>query len=285
MHSREALVDQFQAMLDFERLVQDEDVTRVPPQRLLTMLRQAVAYQMEFARYHTQKRHVGTLLRDYESFVIPNKEMKVLRGHKSNVKCVVFAGERVVSGSSDNTVMICNLEGNIEAILEGHKSRIWSVSASKDSQLVVSGSGDKSIKLWDIEHRRCLNTLQGHTGDVYAVQYHPGDRHVVSGGYDKVVRLHDLHTGQAVQAFSGHGLAVAALTFNSLGNLVVTGSKDHSVRFWDVSSGLCVKSITSHLGEVSSVQLQGNLLLTSSKDNANRIFDIRTVTIKNARTF
>jgi len=75
----------------------------VPPNRLLTLLRQAVAYQIEFSRYHPRiAPRVNTLLQDYTSFVIPNAVRATLIGHHGNVKCVEFIGEEgreIVSGS------------------------------------------------------------------------------------------------------------------------------------------------------------------------------------------
>jgi COMPASS component SWD3 len=51
------------------------------------------------------------------------------------------------------------------------------------------------------------------------------------------------------------------------------------VKFWDITSGLCIKTISSHLGEVTSVEMnpQGSMLLSSSKDNSIRLWDIRMI--------
>lgn len=56
-------------------------------------------------------------------------------------------------------------------------------------------------------------------------------------------------------------------------------SKDNTIKFWDIVSGLCIRTISSHLGEVTSVEMNssGTLLLSSSKDNSNRLWDVRMV--------
>ena len=67
------------------------------------MIRQAFAYQMEFSRYRPKTTpKVKSILQDYTSTVIPNKELNTFSGHTGNVKCVAFVGEcgdKIVSGS------------------------------------------------------------------------------------------------------------------------------------------------------------------------------------------
>ncbi|RKO86665.1 WD40-repeat-containing domain protein, partial [Blyttiomyces helicus] len=284
--SREKLAEQFQNMVDMDSAERQGSVY-VPPQRLLTLLRQAVAYQIEFSRYHPRiAPKVTTLLEDYASLIIPNAVCHTFTGHKGNVKCVEFVGEEgsmLVSGSGDNTCRVWDTDtAECLGVLEGHTSRIWDVASSKDGLTVASASGDGTVKLWDMKSSKmeCSATLQGNSsGDVYTVNYHPSGRHIVTGGYDKVVRLFDVERGVVVKTFTGHQLSVSKTIFNPLGNLIITGSKDNTIKFWDILSGLCIKTITSHLGEVTSVEMNsnGSMLLSSSKDNSNRLWDIRTV--------
>jgi WD40 repeat protein len=59
-------------------------------------------------------------------------------------------GERIVSGSSDNTVKVWDAATGQETLtLKGHSSAVWSVSFSPDGQRIVSGGGDMTVKIWD----------------------------------------------------------------------------------------------------------------------------------------
>ncbi|KAI8586600.1 WD40-repeat-containing domain protein [Geranomyces variabilis] len=281
--TREKLAEHFQMMVDFENSDREGSVY-VPPQRLLNMLRQAVAYQIESSRYHPRiPPRVSTLLEDYQSLIIPNAVRSGFIGHKGNVKCVEFVGEEglsILTGSSDNTCRVWETEtGECQAVMEGHTSRIWDVATNKSGSTLASASGDGTVKLWDHKPGKiqCLSTFEESCGDVYSVKFHPAGRHVVAGGYDKTVRLYDIERGAVVKTFTGHHLSVSRNIFNPLGNLIVSGSKDNTIKFWDITSGLCIRTIASHLGEVTSVDMtsNGTLLLSGSKDNSNRLWDIR----------
>jgi WD40 repeat protein len=73
----------------------------------------------------------------------------------------------------------------IQSILSGHSSSVQSVAFSPDSRRIVSGSWDKSIRVWDAETgQTVLGPLKGHTGCVHSVSFCPDGRRIVSGSDD-----------------------------------------------------------------------------------------------------
>jgi len=63
------------------------------------------------------------------------------------------------------------------------------ISWSCDSRLLVSGSADSTLKVWDMKSKKLLMDLPGHADEVFAVDWSPDGQKVVSGGKDKVLRL------------------------------------------------------------------------------------------------
>nr|KAF6479969.1 F-box and WD repeat domain containing 7 [Molossus molossus] len=98
------------------------------------------------------------------------KSPKVLKGHDDHViTCLQFCGNRIVSGSDDNTLKVWSaVTGKCLRTLVGHTGGVWS-SQMRDN-IIISGSTDRTLKVWNAETGECIHTLYGHTSTVRLVQ-------------------------------------------------------------------------------------------------------------------
>ncbi|KAG9228127.1 WD40-repeat-containing domain protein, partial [Amylocarpus encephaloides] len=82
---------------------------------------------------------------------------------------------------------------------------------------VVSGSNDKTVRLWDAAIGALQQRLEGHTGWVTSVAFSPNGKQVVSGSVDRTVRLWDAATGTLQQTLEGHTDGVTSVAFSPNG--------------------------------------------------------------------
>lgn len=114
-------------------------------------------------------------------------------------------------------------------IFEGHTRSILSLDWSKNNFL-VSGSMDKTVKIWNIERLGCLETYQ-HEDFVTAVKFHPNDdRFFLSGSLDNCLRLWSvMESSVAFTSNLGEEVLITALAFSPMGNHCVAGGFNGSL--------------------------------------------------------
>ena len=92
-----------------------------------------------------------------------------LTGHHDQVNSVALSGDgrHIVSGSSDGTVAVWDLQTGARLHeLTGHQSWVSSVALSGDGRYIVSGSGDRTVAVWDLQTGARLHELTGHHDQV-----------------------------------------------------------------------------------------------------------------------
>lgn len=132
-------------------------------------------------------------------------------------------------------------------MFDGHQQEIYSLEFSRDGRLIVSGSGDKTARVWDITAAeggpgapgpltRVLTideTLDTDAG-VTSVAISPDGRLVAAGSLDFAVRIWDVASGQLVERLRGHKDSVYSVAFTPDGKGLVSGSLDKTLKYWDI---------------------------------------------------
>ena len=116
---------------------------------------------------------------------------------------------------------------------EGHEDGVRSVAFSDDGKHIVSGSGDRTVRLWDLEGNPIGEPFEGHESVVSSVAFSNDGKYIVSGSWDSTVRSWDLEGNSIGEPFKGHEDPVISVAFSDDGKYIVSGSWDSTVRLWD----------------------------------------------------
>jgi hypothetical protein len=125
----------------------------------------------------------------------------------------------------------------IERSLVGHASYVSACAVTPDGRRMVSASGDRTLKVWDLGIGALLVTLTGHTNWVSACAVTPDGRRVVSASGDRTLKVWDLRTGALLATLEGHALDVSACAVTPDGRRVVSASWDGTLKVWDSETG------------------------------------------------
>ncbi|KAF7376779.1 WD40 repeat-like protein [Mycena sanguinolenta] len=120
--------------------------------------------------------------------------------------------------------------------MEGHTDWVWSVAFSPDGAHIVSGSGDKTVRIWDVMTGAELGRMEGHTDLVFSVAFSPDGTRIVSSSGDRTVRIWDATTSAELGRMEGHTSLILSVAFSPDGAHIVSGSGDKTVRIWDVTA-------------------------------------------------
>jgi WD40 repeat protein len=128
----------------------------------------------------------------------------------------------------------------------GHKYRVTSVAFSPDGLTLVSGSEDKTIKLWNVATGDLKATFDGHTDGINSVAFSPDGMTLASGsgldnhmwkGEDNTIKLWDVDTGELKATLEGHKRGIKSVAFSPDGLTLASGGEDCMIKLWEVASG------------------------------------------------
>jgi WD40 repeat protein/sterol desaturase/sphingolipid hydroxylase (fatty acid hydroxylase superfamily) len=164
------------------------------------------------------------------------RERMTLDGGVTAVPGVAMSadGGLIASTTQDEIKLRDGASGYVTQTLTGHTDLVYCLAVSADGRRIVSGSFDRTVRVWDAITAKELATLGGHSGPVYAVACSAGGEWLVSGGDDRTVRVWDLATNREPLTLRGHTDAVTGVAVSADGSRVVSASRDGTLKVWDV---------------------------------------------------
>lgn len=157
----------------------------------------------------------------------------------------------------------------------GHNSGVCTVALSPDRQMVLSGSWDNTLKLWDMATGREIRTFRGHSSWISAAAFSPDGHAILSGSGDGTLKLWDIATGRETFTCRGHSYGVTCAAFSPDGQTILSGSADSTLKLWDAVSGREIRTFRGHANWVEAVAFSpdGRKVVSGSWDRTLKLWD------------
>ncbi|OKH13677.1 hypothetical protein NIES592_13810 [Fischerella major NIES-592] len=164
----------------------------------------------------------------------------------------------------------------------GRSEWVSSLAISTDGKTLISGSDDKTIKIWNLETGKLQNTLSGHNAAVNSVAISPDGKQIVSGSDDKTIKLWDLSSGKELHSFADNSGEIKFVDFSADGKTLISVSDEKksdkddktnkTIKIWDVNSFKKLETFTGGTGTVNAVAFNPKTqILAIGSNNANTI--------------
>jgi len=160
-----------------------------------------------------------------------------------------------------------------------HTEAVTAVCLSPDGRIALSGSTDRTLKLWELAAGRCLHTFEGDMGGVTSLCLSADGRLALSSSTDATLKLWDVSAGHCLRTCREDLDVLTSVALSADGRLAVSASTDGSVHLWDVRAGRLLRVLHGHTGPVNAVAvsadgrhvLSGSALFVVRKDG-ERLF-------------
>ena len=121
-------------------------------------------------------------------------------------------------------------------IQQGHELAVLAVTVSPDSNLVATGSRDKSAKLWELSTGREIRSFLGHEGTVNCIDFSPDGKLMITSSADKTAKLWDVATGEEVFSTPEAFKMLTAAAFGPTGEYFIVGGFDNEAHVYGTKS-------------------------------------------------
>ncbi|XP_012673686.1 guanine nucleotide-binding protein G(I)/G(S)/G(T) subunit beta-3b [Clupea harengus] len=210
-------------------------------------------------------------------------ELDVLKKEAETLKTQIETARKAVNdttmeAASSGVAPAPRIQPKARRTLKGHTAKIYALYWALDNKLMVSGSQDGKLLVWDTHAGILANCVPLKSAWVMTVSFSPSAGLVASGGLDNMCTIVNIsgEKPKTMRELDGHDGYVACSRFLSETS-ILTASGDQTCGLWDLETGKQKQSFLNHVGDCMCVALaeDQNTFISGACDSQAKLWDIR----------
>ena len=164
-----------------------------------------------------------------------------------------------------------------ENVILAHTQVVSSIAFNRQGTLIVSGSYDKTLQLWDKFGNASGELFCGHDFAVWSVDFHLDGEIIATGSHDSTIRLWDLQGNSVRQPFEGHQANVLCVNFSPDGTMIASCGDDQKIILWDLEGNIICDQFDGHKATINCVTFHPDkeLIASASNDGTVRLWNFK----------
>lgn len=205
-----------------------------------------------------------------------------LHGHDDAVSCICWKNDILLTSSWDSTVKVWQFTPPSSArsftpaefmVQLDHDSGVTYMSLDDDCELLVTGTKDGQICIWemhDLYSAELRNVHQTHAGRVHCVLLSQDKHQIISCGEDKYLRVMDLESGTEMFV---KDVKDTILCLAMLGNMLLSGTESGYIQVWDLDKAQLIHEVAAHTQAVTCLYMSEDCtILSGSADRSVNLY-------------
>ena len=164
-------------------------------------------------------------------------------------------------------------------VLEGHTKTILSMAFSPDSRVLVTGSSDRTARLWSVPDGSCIGFFSeegAHEARIKTVAFSPDGLLIATGSDDRTVKLWSSASRCCIKSLEGCSATLRTLSFSPDGKTLASGSDNERVKLWSVTARRPIRVVDAYGARIRAVVFSpdGRLLASASDDRTVKLWSL-----------
>jgi WD40 repeat protein len=239
-------------------------------ERHLTQVSQQLGIEPDRAEYSTSDPHIASFGDDEpEIDITPLLDMI-----SEDLMSGELMPESLISGDLSGDLWL-KPTWNLQQTISAHSDWVRCLSFTPEGSKLVSGSFDKTIKVWQLKDGTAIHTLTDHLKGVFALAVSPDGKLLASGSWDELIKLWNLETGTLLQNLSQHQASVRSLAISADSRTLISGSFDQTIKLWSLPDGAVAKTIADS-ESIAAIALSpnGKFVASTGDDGSVKIWSL-----------